>query len=38
MVTAHPTQGGLDVLVHNTFQNPSGTRGSNSHHLFTNAQ
>ena len=38
MVTVHPTQGGLDVLVHNTFQNPSGPRANNSHHLFAAAQ
>jgi hypothetical protein len=38
MVTVHPTQGGLDVLVHNTFQNPAGSRASNSHHDFASAQ
>ncbi len=38
MVTAHPDPGGLDVLVHNTFQNPAGSRASNSHHVFTSAQ
>jgi hypothetical protein len=38
MVTVHPTKGGLDVLVHNTFQNPAGSRQNNSHHDFTSAQ
>jgi len=38
MVTVHPTQGGLDVLVHNTFQNPAGSRANNSHHDFISAQ
>ncbi len=38
MITAHPVPGGLDVLIHNTFQNPAGTRASNSHQLFSNAQ
>jgi hypothetical protein len=38
MVTAHPVPGGLDVLIHNTFQNPAGTRANNSHRFFANAQ
>jgi hypothetical protein len=38
LVTAHPTTGGLDVLVLNNFQNPTGPRRSSSHHLFANAQ
>jgi hypothetical protein len=38
MVTAHPVAGGLDVVIHNNFQNPAGSRASNSHQLFTSAQ
>ncbi len=38
MVTAQPVAGGLDVVIHNTFQNPAGSRASNSHQLFVNAQ
>ena len=38
MVTAHPVPGGLDVVIRNTFQSPSGSRASNSHQLFTSAQ
>ena len=38
MVTAHPVAGGLDVLIHNNFQGPSGPRASNSHQLFVSAQ
>ncbi len=38
ILTAEPAQGGLDVLIHNTFQNPAGPRANNSHRLFAASQ
>ena len=38
IVTVHPVSNGLDVQVHNTFQNPSGARTSNSHLVFLSSQ
>jgi len=31
-------QGQLDVVIHNTFQNPAGPRNSNGHRILRLAQ
>jgi hypothetical protein len=37
-VTARLVQGQLDVVIHNTFQNPAGPRNSNGHRILRLAQ
>jgi hypothetical protein len=37
MVTAQPVAGGLDVIIQNIFQNPTGPRANHSHQLFVSA-
>jgi TIR domain len=38
LVTVRPAPGGIDVLVQNTFENPTGERKNSAHRIFEAAQ